>query len=229
MSFHPEKCQLLRVSKKKKQINTSYFIHDKPVKQTKNAKYLGVIINEKLSWNPHINEVIKKSNKTLGFIKRNFYKCNKNIKLKCYLTLVRPVLEYASSVWDPSTKENIKKLEQIQKRAVRFITGEYSKLTRVTPLVKSLNLETLEERRQKGKVLIIYKALNDNLEIKHNSLISSSERHRSKNTFLIPYARTNSYKFSFFPSGIRAWNGLPEQTRKTNTLTSFKTLINIQD
>ena len=61
---------------------------------------------------------MKKSNKALGFIKRNFYKSNKNIKLKCYLTLVRPILEYASSVWDPSTQENIKRLEQTQKRAV---------------------------------------------------------------------------------------------------------------
>ena len=181
------------------------------------------------------HEVIKKSNKTLGFIKRNLYKCNKDIKLKCYLTLVRPVLEYASSVWDPSTKENIDKLEQIQKRAARFITGEYSKLTRITPLVKSLNLETLEDRRTKSKVVIIHKAINSNLEIQHkDNLIQPSDRHKDKNTFLIPYARTNSYKFSFFPSGIRAWNGLPEETRKTNTLLvsfaiSIGSLLNLVD
>ena len=62
------------------------------------------------------------------------------------------IKEYASSVQDTSTKENIKKLEQIQKRAVRFITNEYSLTTRVTPVVKSLNLETLEDRRTKRKV-----------------------------------------------------------------------------
>ena len=73
-------------------------------------------INKKLSWNLHIDEVIKKSNKTLGFINRIFYKSNKKIKLKCYLTLVRPILEYASSVWDPSTKENIKRLQQTPKK-----------------------------------------------------------------------------------------------------------------
>ena len=73
-------------------------------------------INKKLSWNLHIDEVIKKSNKTLGF----FYKSNKKIKLKCYLTLVRPILEYAASVWDPSTKENIKRLEQTQKKSSKI-------------------------------------------------------------------------------------------------------------
>ena len=123
-------------------------------------------------------------------------------------------------------KKIFKKKEQIQKRAARFITNEYSHLTRVTPIVKSLNLETLEDRRSKSKVVIIQKALNSNLEIEPNkNLLQPSD----KNTFFIPYARTNAYKYSFFPSGIRAWNGLPDQTRKTNNLTSFKTLIKLQD
>ena len=59
MSFHPEKCQLLRVTKKKKQINSKYYIHGKELTQTKDAKYLGVIINEKLSWNPHIKQSLR--------------------------------------------------------------------------------------------------------------------------------------------------------------------------
>ena len=45
MSFHPEKCQLLRVTNKKKQINSKYVIHVKELIQTKNAKFFGVILN----------------------------------------------------------------------------------------------------------------------------------------------------------------------------------------
>ena len=103
-------------------------------------------------------------------------------------------------------------------------------MTRVTPKVKSLNLETLEDRRTKSKVIIIHKALNHNLEIEpKKNLLQCSDKHRDKNTFFIPYARTNAYKYSFFPSSIRAWNGLPEQARKTNNLTSFKTLAGMRD
>ena len=61
------------------------------------------------------------------------------------------IMEYTSSVWDPSTKENIKKLEQVQKRAARFITNEYSHMTRVTPIVKSLNLQLQRIEEQKVK------------------------------------------------------------------------------
>ena len=79
-------------------------------------------------------------------------------------------------------------------------------MTRVTPIVKLLNLETLEDIRSKSKVVIIHKALNSNLEIEINKcLLQPSDKYRDKNTFFIPYARTNAYKYSFFPSGIRAW------------------------
>ena len=60
------------------------------------------------------------------------------------------------------------KIRTNTKRAARFITYEYSHMTRVTPIVKSLNLETLEDRRSKSKVVIIHKALNPNLEIEPN-------------------------------------------------------------
>ena len=93
-----------------------------------------------------------------------------------------------------------------------------------------LRNSNLEDRRSKSKVAIIHKALHSNLEIEPNkNLFQPSDKYRDKNTFFIPYARTNAYKYSFFPSGIRAWNGLPDQTRKTNNLTSFKTLIKMQD
>ena len=79
-------------------------------------------------------------------------------------------------------------------------------------------------------IVIIHKAINSNLEIQHkDNLIQPSDRHKDKNTFLISYARTNTFKFSFVPSGIRTWNGLPEETRKTTTLSTFKTLIKVQD
>ena len=86
-----------------------------------------------------------------------------------------------------------------------MITNEYSRLTRVTPIVKSLNLETLEDRRSDCKVVIIHKALISNLEIEPNkTFLQPSDKYRDKNTFFIPYARTNAYKYSFLPKGIRA-------------------------
>jgi hypothetical protein len=50
--------------------------------------------------------------------------CPQDVKSQAYTTLVRPVLEYASTVWDPYTLQHIYALERVQRQAARFVTGD---------------------------------------------------------------------------------------------------------
>ena len=63
------------------------------------------------------------------------------------MTLIRPALEYASSSWNPYTDTDIKRLEQIQNNAARFVCNDYNIATSTASLVKSLGWDTLEHRR----------------------------------------------------------------------------------
>ena len=103
MKFHPDKCQLLKVTTrtKRKTSTFNYNIHNTTIQDTENANYLGVNINNKLSWNKHIDNTCRKGNRTINFIHRNFKDCNQKVKEKLYKTYVRPSMEYCSSVWDP--------------------------------------------------------------------------------------------------------------------------------
>ena len=101
MNFHPEKCQLLRVTKKHIISKFDYTIHGVCMENVKCAKYLGVTISNDLSWTPHITEICKKANNTLNFLQRNFRTCPPHIKAKLYQTYVRPTIEYCCTVWDP--------------------------------------------------------------------------------------------------------------------------------
>ena len=65
-------------------------------------KYLGVTITNDLRWNTHVSNICTKANRTLGFLRRNLYACPQAVKEAAYNGLVRPVLEYSGSVWDPS-------------------------------------------------------------------------------------------------------------------------------
>ena len=78
---------------------------------------LGVELSFNLNWRFHIGKV----NRSLGFITRNLYSCPKNVKSQAYLTLVRPCLEYACSVWDPHTQNHCHDIEGVQRRAARFV------------------------------------------------------------------------------------------------------------
>ena len=115
MSFHPQKCQLLKVTKKHFPSNYDYSIHGVSIESVKSAKYLGVTISSDLSWSPHISEICKKAPNTVNFLHKNFKTCPPQIKVKLYQTYVRPTVEYCCSVWDPHTQNDIDKLEAVQK------------------------------------------------------------------------------------------------------------------
>ena len=83
---------------------------------------LGLLNDHKISWNPHVNKISSKANEVLGFIRRNCRELRDETTLRTiYCALVRPVLEYGSTVWLPFTSRNITKLERVQRRATNFI------------------------------------------------------------------------------------------------------------
>ena len=98
----------LRLTTHKCKQTSSQTTADKTLPYT--AKYLGIYINSKLSWNHYGDAISKKANSTLWFLNRNTAHCPRNVKQYCYKTqYVRPQLKYASTLWSPHTKANIDK------------------------------------------------------------------------------------------------------------------------
>ena len=120
MQFNASKCQVLHITRKVNPLNTKYILHNVELESASAAKYLGVTIADDLSWSPHIDNTTKKTNQTLGFLKRNIRVHNKDLKSVAYKTLVRPQLEYASTVWYPDHDKDINKVEAVQRRAARW-------------------------------------------------------------------------------------------------------------
>ena len=109
-----------------------YYIENSPIHEVTSAKYLGVTINNKLIFNDHIQTITNKANQINIFIYRNLCHCPSTVKCNCYRSMVRPVLEYASSVWDPHTLNNINKIEAVQRKVARFCLNEFSGCTHST-------------------------------------------------------------------------------------------------
>ena len=224
MQFHPQKCQLLRVTSKTNPSIYTYKIHGIDIEVTDDARYLGVSINNKLSWNNHIDNISHKANNTLNFIHRNFKTCKPKVKEKLYTTYVRPSLEFSSSVWDPHTKKNIDKLERVQRRAARFVRSNYSRNQSVTSLMRDMNWTPLRERRARAKVTTVYKATHHMVDIPFDLPLTHSNTRSSQN-FYLPYARTDVYKHSYYQNAIRQWNSLPTHIRESPSLSDFERAI----
>ena len=107
MKFNAKKCFLLRFSGSRSPVETKYNLGGSELEELSSHSYLGVEISKDLKWNTHIAKITSSANKTLNFIKRNLGSCTKDTKAAAYTALVRPTIEYCSSVWDPATKELI--------------------------------------------------------------------------------------------------------------------------
>ena len=99
MQFNPSKYQVLQITKRAKPLNTKYILHNVEMENVSTAKCLGVTIEDDLSLTKHIDITSRKANQTFGFLKRNILVHNKALKSVAYKTLVRPQLEYTSTVW----------------------------------------------------------------------------------------------------------------------------------
>ena len=71
MEFNPGKCQVMHITKSRVPLQSQYTLHGQILESLDSAKYLGVNISQDQNWNKHINIIIGKANRTLGFIKRN--------------------------------------------------------------------------------------------------------------------------------------------------------------
>ena len=89
----------------------------------------------------------KYPNSTLGFLRRNLRVSNEETQSAAYFSMVRPILEYSSTIWNPYTKDYIHKIEMVQHRAARYVTSRYRNISSVTSMIEHLEWESLEARR----------------------------------------------------------------------------------
>ena len=225
VEFHHKKCQITNITSKRNTISHKYSIHGHTLEVVGSEMYLGLSIHKSLKWNDHINQVTKKANSTLAFLRRNLHHCPRPTKSLCYLTLIRPLTEYSAVIWDPHRVENIRKLEMIQRKASRMVYADYQTTSSASTMLSQLQWTTLQERRAQAKACTMYRVVNQLIDIPSQIMVPSISPRGNNITFLVPYAMTLIYQISFFPDGIRIWNSLPSEAVKVLSIDCFKSQI----
>ena len=128
-----------------------YFIDNVEIERTELITDLGVTFDPQLKFSTHINEKINKAYARLGVIRRNFNYMSPDIFCLLYKSIVRSHLEYASSVWNPHSKEDIEALEKVQRRATNLV--KTIKHLNYEDRLKKLKLPTLKYRRLRGDLI----------------------------------------------------------------------------
>ena len=158
-------------------------------------------------------------------IRRNLWSCSKEVKSTAYTAMVRPILEYASSAWDPSSKQNIKSIERIQRQAARFCTGNYKREEgSVSKALEDLGWDSLESRRKRQKLCMMYKMVNGMVDIPLSEYVQLNNRCTRGNNkkFIQVGHKARAFQDSFFVSTVKDWNKLSAETVNSPTLDQFK-------
>ena len=225
MEFHPKKCEVVSITRKRSPIIFPYTLHGHQLEHVPVIKYLGMSIANDFRWDHHINNLITKANRTLGFLRRNLNVSNPTIKEQAYFSLIRSVMEYGSTVWNPHTETLINKIEMVQRRAARFVLHRHHQTSSAGSMLEQLEWQTLAERRA-ASLLMFYKIHYGQVATVMPSSItpklSSNARIENSLAYNVPQSSKDYHRNSFFQRTVREWNILPECTVSASSPAPFK-------
>ena len=227
MSFNASKCNIIRFSPSRRHtiIDSQYSLHGQTLETVSSAKYLGVTLQDDLSWSKHLDSVAARGNRTVGFLRRNFRDCSTKVRSATYTSMVRPRLEYASSVWDPHKRKDVQLLEKVQRRAARYACNSYHDRSpgAVTQLLQQLQWDSLEQRRHHNRLTALYKIQNGLVDLQPTKFFQPSDsRTRGANRLRQENVSHPALFHSFFPRTISEWNRLPTTTTSAPSLEAFR-------
>ena len=217
--FHPDKCHVVHFGKSN--IEQSYHMGDVQLDTTEEEKDLGVVTDNKLRFSKHCDKIVTSCNKILGIMRRNINHMDTTVFNYLYKGLVRPVIEYASTVYNPILMADIHKLESIQRRATKMVIGMYN--LSYEERLRRLELPCLRFRRCRGDMIETYKYLHHKYSVTELIPRVTSTRTRGHSLKITQEKCKTRLRLNFFTQRIMsAWNNLNEETVSAQTVNSFK-------
>ena len=196
-----------------------------PITQVQSSKFLGVYVDQHLSWKEHISNISTKIAKNLGILTRISRILPPQTRTALYYTLIHPYITYCNIVWASAYKSNLSKLLILQKRAIRFVAklpyGAHTK-----PEFLSLKILKPDQIRQVQIGIFMYRYIHNQLPSTYRDYFQNyfirNRCSRNTNPFYTPFARTNTRLTSIKCAGPRTWNSIPHSIRSLPSLQLFK-------
>lgn len=199
--------------KNKKQTDREYkiLINNTEISQVSSVRFLGVIVDDKLSWKEHVNNVSKKISKLVGVISKVRDSINDKCLLSLYHSLIYPHITYCNIVWGTTYTSTLNCIHLIQKRFVRMVTfsnpQEHS-----SPLFKQLKLLNIYQINVLQICIFMYKFEHMPIDLPKsfkNYFVKNSDFHnvntRQTKDFHTPLFHTTKGQSSIKYKGVELW------------------------
>ena len=220
------KCETMLIGSKYTIKNTrelQIVLDGNQMKQSEFYKYLGIYIDNCLTWNKHLSYTQSRIYPKLKLLNRLSSFLDRNTLLRIYKQTVLPLLDYGCVVWCECSKENSQRLECLQNQAMRIMLHANRKICTQEMRTK-LCLLSLYCRRRFLRLQYVFKIIN-NYECPKQLigyLVKRSERHtrslRDQTLLDTPLVKSKCGQTTFKFSAAKDWNSLPREIREQKTL-----------
>ena len=235
MIFNLEKCHVLHFGTTNPR--NSYTINDHPLLHVDEEKDLGIIISSSCTPSKQVSAAAMKANQVLGQLLRTFTYRDRYTFIRLYQQYVRPHLELCVQAWCPWLQQDIDLLENVQRRAVRAVSGLSGSYNEKLQQLKMLSLE---ERRHRGDMIETFKIVRGIEDVDLSTFFSISCSHHNHatrqavtvneddNTTIPSYgllkgpSRLDLRSNFFTQRVVNPWNSLPRSVKNSLSVNSFK-------
>ncbi len=203
-------------------------IDGQELEQVQIFKYLGIMLDEALTFEHHVTYVCKKANQKNGVLRKIRKFLTQKLTLMLYKSLVLPQFDYVDVVYMTATNEQLSRLQLIQNKSCRIILRAH-KRTNIAEMHTILNLPMLDTRRNNHLSALCHKNIYNSEEssLKHvfNKVADSrsrTTRHSSKMNMIVPNIKSTKGRLSITYRGPRHWNSLTNLLKAIENHDTFK-------
>jgi hypothetical protein len=200
-----------------------YTLYSENLMAFSSERDLGITMHSSLSYKLHIQKIVNKALKMYGWLTRNLVTRDKKVILRIYKSLIRPTLEYASSVWSPERTGLCIIVEKVQRKVTKLVVrdGPYS------ARLEMLELPTLRWRRNYLDLLQVHRIIHGDQALRKelftfSSEVSNASTRRHRFAIYKPYVRTDILKNHFVCRVVDHWNSLPDELLDLTRFDLFK-------
>jgi hypothetical protein len=197
--------------------------NNETLSQVDNVKYLGITLDDRLSFDSHIDGLAKQISKKIGILKSCKF-LSRNTLVHLFNSIVLPHFDYCSSVWCATSSKNLTRLQRLQNRAMRLILRKPHR-THIEDMLDELKWMSVRQRNVFNNMILMWKIVNgfaptylsDNI-----TYVNQTHSHFTRAHFNQSISLQYHHKNAFFNHAVTVWNQLPHDLRILETLSQFK-------
>ena len=227
LTLNVDKTKLIVFKPRQKRVSVEIRIklNNRVIEQVKETVFLGIILDEQLTWKSHVAHMANKISKSIGIIRKASFCLKKESLRILYFSIIYPYLQYCNLVWANTYKKNFSRLLILQKRIVRIINkSDY--LAHTSKIFRELHLLKFEDIRKLQISQLMFQVKNNTCPMHIQRMFLLNNQIHNYNTrlskyFHFPRVRTKLCQFSIRYQGPVTFNSLSIDIKDNCSYSSF--------